>query len=353
MSAPNLALRWRPGRFSDIAGQPHVTTILQRAVQQNRLASAYVLTGSRGTGKTSTARILAKAATCYDQCNGDPCGTCEHCLASESERVQEIDAASRRTTAEMRAFVNDAQESPATTPRFYLIDETHMLTSQAQDILRREIERAAPGLTFILCTTEPDSLDANLTARCQPHHFRRLRNLDVTKRLAEICQYEAIECDEAAMRLIAHAASGSMRDAVIMLDQLATATADHITRDAVSNAIGDHFRQTTLVMIRHLIDGDAERAVEALSRAADDGAEPNQIHRQGQICLQQALIAAWQLPAIADLPQTKRAALQDTDWRRVIQVQRIWNRNRPYAEERDTSRLERAIAAACQPGNDD
>ena len=353
MNRAGLAARWRPRRFADVVGQSHITTVLKNAVTRKRTNGAFLLVGTRGTGKTSTARIMAKATVCQDNAAGEPCEQCAECAKVDNETttsLTEIDAASNRTTEQATALRDAMRENAMTNERqVHILDEVHMMTAPARAVLREAIERLPENATMILCTTEAEALDDPLKSRCQPHRFRRLRNQAVMMRLAEICLSEKIDHEDAALRLIAHAAGGSLRDAITILEQVAAGQDGPVDAAAVEATIGGHFRQTVLLMVRHMLDNRPDRAVSSLSTAADDGAEPGQIHQQARTLLNDALAVTWGLANAEDLPQTTRVSLQDCRWQRVITVQNAWMNARPMADERDTRRLERAIATACEP----
>ena len=312
------------------------------------MARAYLLIGTRGTGKTSTARILARAAICEQPQAGDPCGTCQGCedeSRGESTAITETDGASNRTAEDARTLRETVVEAEGLDRRsVFIIDEAHMLTRGAQENVRGMIEELDENCVIVLCTTEPEGLSETIRSRCQQHRFRRLRNGDIIDRLKQIAEAEDVEIANDALRALAHAANGSMRDGVTLLDQMAATSNGPITAENVSASMGGHFRQTILIMVRQMLDGSTDRALATLRQAASDGAEANEIHRVARGLLNDALAVSWRLERAGDLPETVRVALAEAEWTRIIAVINAWSAARPYADERNTARLERAIA---------
>ena len=209
--------KWRPQTLAEVVGQEPVTRTLARALQTGRVAHAYLFCGPRGTGKTSTARILAKAINCLESKNGEPCNACAMCQAVNEGRaldLMEIDGASNRNLDDVRDLREKVNFAPNSARyKVYIIDEVHMLTPPAFNALLKTLEEPPPHAIFVLATTEPHQVLPTIISRCQRFDFRRLTQADVVGKLQDICRQEGIQADSSALGLIAKAATGSLRDA--------------------------------------------------------------------------------------------------------------------------------------------
>ena len=350
MTMTALANRWRPRRFDEVIGQEHVTKVLRQAAARGRLQGGFLLMGTRGTGKTTTARIAARAAVCGADPTGEACEACTACEETRNDGAHslvEIDAATHRTVDEARATAERIEDGALLNQRqVYIIDEAHMLTPPAREVMRQRVEDLPPGTAVILCTTEPESLGDALPTRCQQHRFRRVRNQAIVRRLEEICEAEGIAHQEEALRLIAHAAAGSMRDALTSLEQMASGTIGELDRQSVEQMMGGHFRQNALIIAAQMMRGASDRAASTIRETADDGARPSDIHRQVRETLNDALAVSWGLTRAEDLPQTTRVALEEFKWQDVVSAQTAWLQARPLADDPETTKLERAIDRA-------
>lgn len=347
----DLTSKWRPSKFEDVVGQDQATRILKEAARRGRWEGAYLLQGSRGTGKTTCARILAQATRCTNIDEGEPCGTCQTCEQPDgvTKGWLELDAASNRTTESAREIREMIEETVAEGQGCtYVIDEAHMLTAGARTIVQDLIEDEKPKVTLILCTTEAHEIPESLRTRCQEHRFRRLRNAEIAAHLRRICESEGYPADEGALGLIAHGAEGGMRDAIRILEHVATVDGGTISAETVGAVLGTHLRQTILGMTRHLLAGNETGAIIGARMALEEGAEPRQVHREATARLIEALGVAWDLKAADDIPQTSRAALRNTNWRTAGQMLWRWAEERPRADEGGGSALERTIAKICE-----
>lgn len=236
-----LYRKWRPKVFSDVVGQPHITSTLKNEIKNSRHSHAYLFTGSRGTGKTTCAKILAKAVNCLHPVDGDPCGECEVCRGIESGAIMdviEIDAASNNGVDNIRDIRQEANFSPASCKyRVYIIDEVHMLSAGAFNALLKTLEEPPEHVKFILATTEVHKLPATILSRCQRFDFRRIPSEDMVERMMYVAFQENTELDEDAAFLIARISDGGMRDALSLLDQC-FGTGERVTSEVVSRVAG-------------------------------------------------------------------------------------------------------------------
>lgn len=237
-----LYREWRPQTFKDIIGQDHITRTLKNAVESGRIGHAYLFCGTRGTGKTTTAKVLAKAVNCQNRDGTEPCNSCENCRAITeglSVDVIEVDAASNRGIDEIRDLREKVKFAPSTGKfRVYIIDEVHMLTNEAFNALLKTLEEPPRHGIFILATTEPHKVPLTILSRCQRFDFRRISPAETMQRLKEVAAGAQLEVEEEALRLIARAAEGSLRDALGILDQGAAFGGMKVTVEDVHNILG-------------------------------------------------------------------------------------------------------------------
>ena len=264
-----LYRKWRPSTFSDVAGQPQVTQTLKNEIQMGRLAHAYLFTGSRGTGKTSCAKILAKAVNCLNPKGGDPCNECEICRGIDSGSildVVEIDAASNNGVDNIRDLREEANYTPAAAKyRVYIIDEVHMLSTGAFNALLKTLEEPPAHVIFILATTEVHKLPATILSRCQRFDFHRIKPEDIASRLQYVAKAETIELENEAALLIARLADGALRDALSLLDQCA---GDGVKVDAsrVSQVAGLAGREYLFDLTAAVLHRDSAAALQIIDR---------------------------------------------------------------------------------------
>jgi DNA polymerase-3 subunit gamma/tau len=233
---------WRPAVFSELHGQPHITKTLLAQLKAGRLAHAYLFTGSRGTGKTTCAKILARAVNCLAPRDGEPCNQCESCLGilgGSVPDVNEIDAASNSGVDNIRALREELVYSPVSShKRVYIIDEVHMLSAGAFNALLKTLEEPPPHVLFILATTETHKVPATIVSRCQRFAFRRIEKEIIRARLGHVCEQENIPIDPDALALLAQMADGSLRDALSLLEQCASNSGGGITETSVRETLG-------------------------------------------------------------------------------------------------------------------
>ena len=270
-----LYRKYRPQTFDDVSGQLAVTQTLKTQLMSGRMSHAYLFTGSRGTGKTSCAKILAKAVNCLHPDNGNPCNVCEACRAIDSGAcmdVLEIDAASNNGVDNVRDLRDDAIYTPSQVKmRVYIIDEVHMLSISAFNALLKIIEEPPEHLLFILATTELHKVPATILSRCQRFSFRRISQEDIAARLQYVAYQENIDLDEGAARVLARLADGGMRDGLSLLDQCASATTGELTAEQVYNCLGIAGEQKCGELMGYIAAHDAASALELFNKLYAQG----------------------------------------------------------------------------------
>jgi DNA polymerase-3 subunit gamma/tau len=270
-----FARKYRPQTFAEVVGQDHITRTLQNAVTSKRLAQAYLFVGPRGIGKTSTARILAKALNCKEGISAEPCGKCDSCLEIAEGRsldVIEIDGASNNGVENIRDLRESAAYAPASGEfKIYLIDEVHMLSTGAFNALLKTLEEPPPHVKFIFATTEAQKVPATITSRCQRFDLRRIPAGLIQKHLLHIAKCEEIQLDDSAAETLARGADGGLRDAESMLDQMVSFCGTHITQKDVMDVFGF----TPLEVVKNLADAlfvaDFRMALEIIAEQSDAG----------------------------------------------------------------------------------
>lgn len=264
-----LYRKWRPQKFEDVVGQPQVTKTLQNALKAGRINHAYLFTGSRGTGKTTCAKILAKAVNCLDLHDGDPCGVCENCKGIDDGSildVVEMDAASNRGIDDIRDIIDEAQFRPARAKyRVYIVDEVHMLTEPAFNALLKILEEPPEHVIFILATTEVHKLLPTILSRCQRFDFHRIAPEAITARLNYVVEQEGASISDDAARLIAALSDGAMRDALSLTDRCLS-NSNTITVDVVREAAGLVRKDYLFELASACINKNTAKALEIISR---------------------------------------------------------------------------------------
>jgi DNA polymerase-3 subunit gamma/tau len=279
-----LYRKWRPRLWEQVVGQEHVVVTLQNAIRSEKVGHAYLFAGPRGTGKTTTARLLAKAVNCLDpQVQNRPCDKCEHCQAVNDGRfldLIEIDAASNTSVDDVRDLRDKINYSP-TQGRYkvYIIDEVHMLSTAAFNALLKTLEEPPPHAIFILATTEMHKIPATVLSRCQRHEFRRIPVNDIVAELKMLSKQEKIAIDDDALLLIARQSTGSMRDAISLLDQLSS-TGEHIRLETAQKILGTATNQLVIELVEAILARRTDQGLECIHRALDSGSDPRQFARQ-------------------------------------------------------------------------
>lgn len=299
----SLYRKWRSRSFEDLIGQDHVTRTLRNAIMQHRIAHAYLFTGPRGTGKTSTARILAKGVNCLHPDDGNPCNDCEMCVAVNQGRaldVIEIDAASNTSVENVRDLRERvAYAAGEGTYKVYIVDEVHRLSGAAFDAFLKTLEEPPPHVIFVFASTEPHKVPATIMSRCQRFDFRRIPPAETLERIRFVVAQEDMQASDDALHLIAQHAAGSLRDALGLLDQVASFTQGYIDAAAVRAALGLADPEVVARLTDALLSGETGSGLAECNRFVASGGDPSQVIEQ--------LVEYWR----ALLLQVSRAPLPD------------------------------------------
>jgi DNA polymerase-3 subunit gamma/tau len=315
MSYQVIARKYRPQVFDDVVGQRLVTDTLKNAILTHRVAHGYIFSGARGVGKTSTARILAKSLNCVKGPTVTPCGECPSCqeiAAGNSVDVLEIDAASNRGIDEIRELRENVRYLPARDRyKVFIIDEVHMLTTEAFNALLKTLEEPPPRSLFVLATTEPHKLPATIQSRCQHFAFRLLDYAENFARLRDICAAEHVQADEGALSVLAQAAEGSLRDALSLLDQVIAACGQKLEEGRVRQLLGVVPTQWLHAMTEAIHAADGRRVLELVSELAAEGYELTHFAGEFVRYLRNLMIAksCGEASPLLQVPSDERAAL--------------------------------------------
>ncbi|NMA62607.1 MAG: DNA polymerase III subunit gamma/tau [Syntrophomonadaceae bacterium] len=285
---------WRPQKFAEVVGQEQIVQALRNAVEQGRISHAYLFCGPRGTGKTSVAKILAKAVNCSNQVGGEPCGQCIAC--DEIPRgsfmdVLEIDAASNRGIDEIRDLREKVRIMPAQgKKKVYIIDEVHMLTAEAFNALLKTLEEPPASVVFVLATTEPQKVPATIISRCQRYNFRRLTSAEIKARLHMAAGETGVGVEEEALALMANRAGGSLRDGLSILDQCLAYGEGKITSQTVQDILGLVDERFMAELFDHIFRGEVGAVLQYVARVFDEGKEARQFTAEANLYLRDLLV---------------------------------------------------------------
>ena len=348
--------KWRPSSFSELAGQEHVSTTLRQSVRLGRISHSYLFCGPRGCGKTTTARIIAKAANCLDLQDGDPCNACPVCQTINEGRfmdIIELDAASNRGIDEIRDIRDKVNFAPVQGRRkVYIIDEAHMLTDAASNAFLKTLEEPPAHVIFVLCTTEAHRILPTIISRCQRLDFRRIPSETVFGRLSEIAEAESVAVEPAALRLIARSAAGSLRDAENLLEQLVVSCPDGVTAPQAEKLLGMGSDESALELVKYLLLGNTTASLSAVNQAAWEGSDLRQLHRQTSELLRGFMHLQWGSEDAIDLPDHVKAQLrelvgQQPPWR-IVHALKVWGAVNMRYDAPSTLPLELAAVEICE-----
>lgn len=313
MSYVVFARRYRPQNLEEIIGQEHITRTLKNAISENRVAHAYMFSGPRGVGKTTTARILAKALNCKAPNGAEPCGKCANCqeiTGGSSVDVQEIDGASNRGIDEIRALRDNVKFAPASSKfKVYIIDEAHQITDAAFNALLKTLEEPPSHVVFILATTESQKIPVTILSRCQRYRFRLLSASEITATLKKIIDNEGFKIDDAALEVITASAGGSMRDALSLLDQVISFSSGDVTAKDIQELLGFLPKEIILSATQALSSSDLPKLLEIVKEISDQGYNILQFARDLREHLRYILLYSVN-PSVVDLPAEEKKLLE-------------------------------------------
>ncbi|MDL1972977.1 MAG: DNA polymerase III subunit gamma/tau [Deltaproteobacteria bacterium] len=316
MSYLVLARKWRPQSFSEVVGQEHIKRSLQNAIRYNRLPHALLFSGPKGVGKTTMARILAKALNCERGPSIEPCNKCISCKEIDlgnSIDVQEIDGASNRRISEVREIRENVKYRPSRGRyKVYIIDEVHMLTEEAFNALLKTLEEPPPHVIFVFATTEPHKVPPTIVSRCQRFPFHRISSSIICHRISEIASAEKIDIEEDAIRLIAHSSEGSLRDALSLLDQLVSFSTPPINVKDVQEILGLFDTHLVLETIDAILNGDLKKVLETIHKIYEEGSDLKQFYLNLITYFRHLLIAKLtERASLVDLPDYEWEVLRN------------------------------------------
>lgn len=278
-----LYREWRPQTFADVVGQSHITTTLKNAIKNDRIAHAYLLCGTRGTGKTTTAKLLAKAINCLNPIDGEPCNECEMCKSISNGTaidVTELDAASHNGVDNIRDIIDDVQYPPQKAKyKVFIIDEVHMLSIGAVNAFLKTLEEPPARVVFILATTDPQKLPITILSRCQRFDFKRISSKNVFLRLKKISDSLDIDIEDKSLQLLARMSDGAMRDAVSILDQ-AISINSNVAYDDLVDMLGITTNDSMINIVNSVISRDTEEAVKIVNKLISDGKDTSMLIKE-------------------------------------------------------------------------
>ncbi|HPQ41759.1 MAG TPA: DNA polymerase III subunit gamma/tau, partial [bacterium] len=323
MSYQVLARKWRPQTFEEVVGQSGITQTLANAIRLNRIGHAFLFCGSRGIGKTTTARILAKALNCESGPTDTPCNTCRHCreiIQGNAMDVVEIDGVSNRGIDEIRELRENVKYTPATARfKVIIIDEVHMLTREAFNALLKTLEEPPPHAKFILATTEAHKVPVTIVSRCQRYDFRRIDVATLTEFLRDMCRREDIQAEDSTLEVLARMADGGLRDSLSLLDQVISFSGREIDHEKTMQLLGRIDPGLMFDVFRYIAGGNGAGALERFGAYVDGGGSETVFHREMLDLTRDILTAKMNAPSRSSLPEDLPELFS------VDQLERIFN----------------------------
>jgi DNA polymerase III subunit gamma/tau len=316
----NLARKYRPTQLTDLLGQQALVNVMTAAIEHDRLAQSYILTGVRGVGKTTTARIIARSVNCENGPTITPCGTCQSCREIDTDSsmdVYELDAASRNGVADMRELIENISYAPMRrgARKIYILDEAHMLSTAAWNALLKTLEEPPAHVIFIFATTEPRKIPATIQSRCQKFSLRRIEIDTIAKHMSNVAASETMELEDGVEMLIAQAGEGSMRDALSILDQAISGAADKtVALQDVRDMIGKASPSAMIDVLSAVLEGVPADAISAWRKVLDAGVDPISALDDLMVLLHQTSLAG------IDLMLLRESGLAKPDAKRLCDI---------------------------------
>ena len=333
MTSISMYRKWRPQSFEEISGQDHISSTLKQAILQQRISHSYLFCGPRGTGKTTTARVLSKAINCLAIEEGNPCNNCIMCTSSNEGKFLdtiELDAASNRGIDEIRSIKEKINFLPTEgSKKVYIIDEAHMLTDQASNAFLKTLEEPPSHVTFILCTTEPQKILPTILSRCQRYDFRKITHPIVVQRLQSIIESEGIVAENSSLEVIAQSCDGSLRDAETILEQMIVSTNGNLTRADVESFIGISNPSQWVELVNLILNHDTAGSIRLVNESLSLGIESSSVHKNVMNLLRSVML--YQLDpsllqtSIYNLESDIKPLANRANNSQIIQYLSLWN----------------------------